>query len=298
MAPPFFFLPPSGAADLFLRRRFKIAPLRTNYRQSPKGQLCSRTSRRKGQNMSENNGRRARRGLGATGLTVVLALGITALAVIGYGKLISRQPEEKPAQGVSAAPETTEEQPLDAFVMPSQPTVQEQASAPVEPVEPAEPVQNVLELPIYVDAPVQAAVPAEPPRLIVEPVPGETVAAFSVSELRYSETLGDWRTHDGIDMAAAEGDSVVAAMSGTVVSVANDDLMGTTVVLSHDDGYQTTYANLRPDTAVTPGQYVSAGQIIGAVGSTALIESAQAPHLHFSVTKDGDAVDPEEFLRS
>ena len=44
------------------------------------------------------------------------------------------------------------------------------------------------------------------------------------------------------------------------------------------------------------GDTVTAGQVIGAVGTTAAAESAQGPHLHFSVTKDGDAVDPEEYL--
>lgn len=43
------------------------------------------------------------------------------------------------------------------------------------------------------------------PRLVVAPLVGEEVAAFSVDELTYNETLGDWRTHDGIDIAAEVG---------------------------------------------------------------------------------------------
>ena len=61
-------------------------------------------------------------------------------------------------------------------------------------------------------------------------------------------------------------------------------------------GYQTTYACLQATPAVEQGDTVTAGQVIGAVGTTATAESAQGPHLHFSVTKDGDAVDPEEYL--
>ena len=49
---------------------------------------------------------------------------------------------------------------------------------------------------------------------------------------------------------------------------------------------------------VEAGDSVSAGQIIGAVGATASAEAAQSPHLHFSVTRDGEAVDPGEFLKS
>ena len=122
------------------------------------------------------------------------------------------------------------------------------------------------------------------------------VTAFSMEELVYNATLGDWRTHDGVDIAAEAGTSVLAASSGTVLSVEEDPLMGTTVVLEHAGGYQTTYANLQAEPQVAVGDTVSAGQIIGAVGDTAAAEASQGPHLHFSVTKDGEPVDPQEFL--
>ena len=138
-------------------------------------------------------------------------------------------------------------------------------------------------------------VAAEAPRLIVEPLRGEVLAAFSMEELVHSPTLGDWRTHNGVDIAAQQGTTVLAASAGAVLSVTDDPLMGTTVVLEHDNGYQTTYANLQAKPNVEAGDPVSAGQIIGAVGTTAAAESGQ-PHLHFAVTKDGKAVDPNEYL--
>ena len=137
---------------------------------------------------------------------------------------------------------------------------------------------------------------AEAPRLIVNPLEGEVVAAFSMDALVYNPTLEDWRTHNGVDIAASAGDSVLAASSGTVLSVEDDPLMGTTVVIEHAGGYQTTYANLQSETSVEAGDTVSAGQIIGAVGDTAAAEAAQGPHLHFSVTKDGEPMDPQEYL--
>ena len=66
--------------------------------------------------------------------------------------------------------------------------------------------------------------------------------------------------------------------------------------LGYADGYQTTYANLQEMPPVAQGDTVTAGQVIGAVGTTAPAESAQGPHLHFSVSKDGDAVDPDTYL--
>ena len=125
---------------------------------------------------------------------------------------------------------------------------------------------------------------------------GEEVAAFSVDELTYNETLGDWRTHDGIDIAAEVGTQVIAACSGVVTAVRDDDMMGTLVTIAHDDGYETTYANLRSSPGVGEGQYVSAGEVIGAVGSSSIAEFSMPAHLHFSVSKDGVPCDPAEFL--
>ena len=109
--------------------------------------------------------------------------------------------------------------------------------------------------------------------------------------------MGDWRTHDGVDIDADEGTPVCAASSGTVLDVRDDDLMGTTVVISHDGGYDTIYANLQSTPTVEVGDYVTAGQVVGSVGRTALSESAEPTHLHFGVTKDGEFVDPEAYLR-
>ena len=138
--------------------------------------------------------------------------------------------------------------------------------------------------------PQQAVTPQVP---VSQPVEMPEVRLPAVETLE--PTLGDWRTHNGVDIAAQQGTTVLAASAGAVLSVTDDPLMGTTVVLEHDNGYQTTYANLQAKPNVEAGDPVSAGQIIGAVGTTAAAESGQ-PHLHFAVTKDGKAVDPNEYL--
>ena len=76
-----------------------------------------------------------------------------------------------------------------------------------------------------------APVEAEPPRVVMSPLEGEVVSAFSVDQLVYNAALADWRTHDGMDIAAEEGTDVLAACAGTVVHVSEDVLMGTTVVV-------------------------------------------------------------------
>lgn len=128
------------------------------------------------------------------------------------------------------------------------------------------------------------------------PMDGKTVAEYSMDALCYNQTTRDWRVHDGMDIAAEAGTQVCAAADGTVYTVYADETMGMTVVIRHDGGYTTKYASLSEEVPVKAGQQVSAGQVIGTVGNTALLESAIGDHLHFAVTCDGKAVDPADFL--
>ena len=130
----------------------------------------------------------------------------------------------------------------------------------------------------------------------VAPVDGETVAEYAMDCLSYNQTTRDWRVHNGIDIAAAEGTPVMAAADGTVYTVYDDETMGTTVVIRHEDGYTTKYSCLAQEVMVAAGDTVTMGQQIGCVGTTALLESALDPHVHFSVTCDNEVVDPGEFL--
>jgi murein DD-endopeptidase MepM/ murein hydrolase activator NlpD len=128
------------------------------------------------------------------------------------------------------------------------------------------------------------------------PVEGQTVAVYAMDSLSYNPTTRDWRVHDGIDIAADAGSTVCAAADGTVYTVYEDDTMGTTVVIRHEGGYVTQYASLAKEVCVSPGQTVEMGQAIGTVGASALLESAIGDHVHFSVTCDGEPMDPNEFL--
>ena len=129
------------------------------------------------------------------------------------------------------------------------------------------------------------------------PVTGQTVAVYAMDSLTSNETTRDWRVHNGIDIAADVGTTVCAAADGEVYSVYNDEKMGQTVVIRHADGYTTKYSSLGEEVSVQPGQTVKAGQAIGTVGNTALMESAIGDHIHCAVTCNGASVDPEVFLQ-
>ena len=224
------------------------------------------------------------------GFYTVLAVCVLAAAVGGYCLLSAEEPAAPTAAETSIpAPEVPEERTTTA-VAPVQMASEEPEETPEEEVTP--------ELPVVQPAADDTPVVAEVPKLVVAPLKGDVAAAFSMDALVYDETMQDWRTHDGVDIAAAEGTAVLAASSGIVSAIEENPLMGTTVVVDQDDGYQTTYANLQTGLVVSQGDRVSAGQTLGAVGQTAAAESAQAPHLHFAVSMNGTAVDPETYLNT
>ena len=131
----------------------------------------------------------------------------------------------------------------------------------------------------------------------VWPVSGERIAGYSMQELSFNQTTQDWRTHAGVDLTAAVGTPVRAAGSGVVTAVYDDEYLGTTVIVNHPDGHVSQYSNLAVMPSVSAGDSVEAGQTIGAVGATALLEIADEPHLHFAVYANGDTIDPAEFIR-
>jgi len=130
----------------------------------------------------------------------------------------------------------------------------------------------------------------------VWPVSGEVVTYSSTSELMYDKTMGDWRTHAGLDIAAETGTTVLAINGGTVENIKDDGLYGTTVTINHGDGLVSVYSNLAITPTVAIGQVVASGETIGAVGDTAIVESGIVSHLHLQVLSNGVNIDPLEYL--
>ena len=146
-------------------------------------------------------------------------------------------------------------------------------------------------------APTEATKPTQTQSIkTASPVSGETLNSYSMEALSYNQTTRDWRVHNGLDIAAEAGTEVCAAADGQVYTIYQDDILGTTVVIRHIGGYTTTYASLSQELAVSVGDTVTLGQVIGTVGETALTESTLGPHVHFSVTYQDVPMDPVEFL--
>ncbi len=130
-----------------------------------------------------------------------------------------------------------------------------------------------------------------------KPVEGDIVRDFAVDSLIYSETLQEWTTHTGIDIKADKTTVVKSAEAGTVKTIKNDPRYGLTIVIEHENGFQTIYSNLLTSEFVVEGEKVEKGQSLGTVGNTAAFEIADEPHLHFEITKDSVQVDPNIYLK-
>lgn len=128
------------------------------------------------------------------------------------------------------------------------------------------------------------------------PVEGEIINQYSNGELVKSETLGVWKTHDGIDIAAEYGTEVKSATSGKVIAVRDDPLWGICVIIDHYDGYEGHYYGLDKALSVKEQTVVDAGQVIG-ITAEFDCESKLVPHLHFAVKCNDKWIDPSEFLK-
>ena len=125
----------------------------------------------------------------------------------------------------------------------------------------------------------------------VWPADAEPLAAFSGSELVYSETLGDWRTHNGADYACEQGSGVQAVQAGTVEAVEQDALWGTVVTVAAEKGVTWRYCGLG-EAAVAAGDAVARGDILGTLGAVPS-ESALPRHLHLECLQAGQYINPE-----
>ena len=130
----------------------------------------------------------------------------------------------------------------------------------------------------------------------MSPVKGDPIFGYSMEALSYNQTTRDWRVHNGIDLAAGDSEPVMAAADGEVYTVFEDNAMGHTVVIRHNDGYTTCYSSLSDSVAVKPGDKVTIGDTIGYAADSAIVESTLGSHVHFSVTHYDEPMDPNEFL--
>jgi len=144
----------------------------------------------------------------------------------------------------------------------------------------------------------QNETPEPKPLAFISPLVGTVTYEHDLTTPVFSNTLGAWKVHAGIDISADEGASIYASEAGVVSAIYSDPMLGYTVELTHEGGIKTRYSNLAntPETTLKVGDKLASGDVIGVVGDTSTSELAEEPHLHFEVLVDGKKVDPLDYI--
>ncbi len=112
----------------------------------------------------------------------------------------------------------------------------------------------------------------------------------------YNATMGNWRTHTGIDFSGTDGAQVKAISNGKVTRVYEDTLYGTVVEIDHGNEVIAKYCGLNAEALeIKTGDTVKNGELIGYLG-TVPCEKAESSHLHFEIIYKGANVDPLELM--
>ena len=129
----------------------------------------------------------------------------------------------------------------------------------------------------------------------VLPMGNDIIKDFSNGEMVYSETMGDWRVHNGVDFGGSAGNDVIAVSDGRIFKVYEDSFWGTVAEIDHGNGMIIRYCGLKSGSVLPEGGEVKQGEKIGTLGHIP-VEITDSDHLHLEVLIDGETVDPLEAL--
>ena len=215
-------------------------------------------------------------------LTVAVLLIVLAVAVA----MTSAANKAKKGQtGDSTAAETTAKSPETAAPVPENTTPAPAETTP--PTETARPSGNDTEVPVGAKIPL-FSLPAE----------GTLGKEHDPTVQVFSNTLGEWRVHLGIDILTNVSAPVYAAAGGKISQISDDPLWGKCVWIEHDGDAVSVYRGLSDELAdgIEVGAKVDEGRLLGAVGEGGILELADEPHLHFEMKVGGQDVDPIEYF--
>lgn len=132
--------------------------------------------------------------------------------------------------------------------------------------------------------------------ILTAPIANYTLGlGFSKTELVFLPTNKHWATHEGVDFNAKAGTNVLSVFGGVVKQVTTDQLYATSVVIEHNGGYTSTY-RLLDNVSLKVGDKLSKGDVIGVVSSNGAYECASESHIHYELSKNGEMVNPMDFL--
>ena len=112
----------------------------------------------------------------------------------------------------------------------------------------------------------------------------------------YNQTLGLYTGHKAIDFASTEGADVFCVYDGVIESIQTSKINGTTITIDHGNGLKSVYNSIEVTEHLQEGLTVQKGEVIGEVSDNNKTEYLDGAHLHFEVLKNGEKIDPTEYL--
>lgn len=129
----------------------------------------------------------------------------------------------------------------------------------------------------------------------IKPADGEIAEKFSGENLIYNKAMGDFRTHNGIDILANPGTDILVSADGVIDQIYTDYL-GNTIIIDHQNGYKTKYSNLDTLENLTVGAKVKQGDFLAKVSDYCFGENVDKTHIHFEIIKNETLVNPEDYI--
>lgn len=127
------------------------------------------------------------------------------------------------------------------------------------------------------------------------PASGAVIMNYSMDQTIYFTTLDQYKYNPALVIAGKVGENIGAAAPGVVASVEQDAQTGLTVTLDMGNGYSAVYGQLK-EVPVAVGDYVAKGQIVGYLSEPTKYYTLEGPNLYFKLTKDGEPVNPMDFM--
>lgn len=127
------------------------------------------------------------------------------------------------------------------------------------------------------------------------PLQGNVILNYNMDQTVYFATLQQYKYNPAVIIQAAENDPVNAVASGKITSIETNEETGVTLTMDMGDGYSARYGQLK-EISKEQGDYVESGEIIGYINKPAKYYSVEGPNLYFQLLKDGEPVNPMEYL--
>lgn len=225
---------------------------------------------------------------------IALCCCVAVIGLVGYvGRIASERETTDDVSNTSAQIQSSETpipfiQPTETQTPVSKPKSEEKKSYVQASAKMKQPAQSPNE------APKEETVSEPKAPVFSQPCKGPVIKPMSTDTLEYNAALGDWRAHSGVDVAL-DTDEPVTAVHGGVVTEMFSGAMGETVIVDCKNGFTAVYACLSETDCVSVGQEISSGDVLGKAGTVGS-ESIQDAHLHLELIKDGEYVNPCDYI--